>query len=149
ITPLRDDDGTVIGYAKITRDATARKRREDRMRALLQVAQAMLRGGDEDAVLELIVSRARELVDADLAAIMIAVPEEDALVVRVVDGRNTTVSRGQRVPLEGSLVGSVVATGRPLVFHDSSMVSPRHRPLLTASGVEEVVVVPLASAERR
>jgi PAS domain S-box-containing protein len=38
ITALRDDTGQLVGYGKVTRDLTERKRAEDRFRALLQSA---------------------------------------------------------------------------------------------------------------
>jgi PAS domain S-box-containing protein len=42
VTALRDKVGKLLGFAKITRDVTERKRQDDRLRAVLEVAQATL-----------------------------------------------------------------------------------------------------------
>src|SRR5207248_793021 len=62
VTALHDSAGELRGFAKITRDVTDRKRQEDRLGALAQVAQAVLEGR-EGEVLPLIVGLARSLVE--------------------------------------------------------------------------------------
>src|SRR2546430_2842226 len=44
VSALHDRDGRLQGFAKVTRDGTGRKRQDDQLRALLEVAQAILEG---------------------------------------------------------------------------------------------------------
>jgi PAS domain S-box-containing protein len=120
ITALRDDAGELIGFVKVTRDRTEHKLRDDRLRAVLEVAQATLAGRDEAALLRLIVRRARELVDADLAAIADDDLAGGGLTVRLADGPDAAAVEGAHFP-EG---------GAP-------------------AGLGEVLSVPLASGDRR
>ena len=77
ITPLRDDAGTLRGFAKVTRDLTDRKAAEDSARRLMQEEAA--RRAAEDAAEE--IERQREQLHVTLSSI------GDAVVVT--DGRGT------------------------------------------------------------
>ncbi|HEX6349127.1 MAG TPA: PAS domain S-box protein [Candidatus Dormibacteraeota bacterium] len=72
ITALRDPSGKLRGFSKITRDATERKRAQDRLTAVTEVGQAILAGGSRDEVLALVARRARELVDAATARVEVS-----------------------------------------------------------------------------
>jgi PAS domain S-box-containing protein len=149
ITALYDEAGKLQGFAKITRDVTERKRLDDRLRALLEVAQSILEGHDDEAVLRLIASRARALLGADLAAVALADPEDGSFVVRTADGDRSAAIRGLREPAGGTLTGSVVAPGRPAVLTDAATEATLARPLLDAAGAGPALVLPLASGGRR
>jgi PAS domain S-box-containing protein len=98
VAPIRDAAGELVGYAKITRDATERKRQDDRLRAVLDVADAALKGGDEPALLQLVAARARSLVSADLGLVLLADEESGGLVVAAADGEGREAIRGHRSP---------------------------------------------------
>jgi len=150
LTAIRDETGRLQGFAKITRDVTERKRQDDRLRALLEVAQAILEGQGEDELLHLIAGRARTLIDADLAAVAIADPEDDAFfVVRMADGRRAAEVQGMRIPAAGTLMGAVAGSGRPAMLVDASTELALATPMLDAAGAGAALMVPLASGERR
>jgi PAS domain S-box-containing protein len=129
------------------RDITERKRQDDRLRALLEVAQSILEGRDDEAVLRLVASRARSLVEADLATV--SVSDGEAFVVRTAEGRQARPVQGLRIPLGGTLTGSVASSGQPVVLPGSSPEPAPADPMLDAAGVGPALMVPLVSGERR
>ncbi|UGS34412.1 GAF domain-containing sensor histidine kinase [Capillimicrobium parvum] len=88
------------------------------MEATAAIARAV--GGETDLnrVLELVVKRARALVDARGMLILLAVGDE--LEVTAVAGRLAPDLPGTRVPLEGSVSGSVMSSGRSMRLHNLS-----------------------------
>jgi PAS domain S-box-containing protein len=129
------------------RDITERKRQDDRLRALLEVAQSILEGRDEETVLRLVASRARSLVDADLATVAIA--DGESFAVRTAEGRHARAVRGLRIPLGGTITGSVASSGRPAVLPGSPPRPASADPMLDAAGGGPALMVPLVSGERR
>lgn len=95
----------------------AEERRTDLERAVrgLEVTTAIARavGGetDLDRVLELIVKRARALVEA--RGLMILLDDGDALAVAAAAGEISEDVRGARVTKEGTVAGEVLASGMP------------------------------------
>jgi signal transduction histidine kinase len=65
---------------------------------------------DIDRILELIVNQGRALVDARALVILLA--EGDELVVATTAGELNAELRGERIPIEGTLPGRVLETGR-------------------------------------
>jgi PAS domain S-box-containing protein len=96
ITPVREVGGELRGFVKVARDRTVRKHDDDRLQAVMEISEATLAGRDEEALLRLIVQRARALVDADLAAIALRDPVDGSLVVRMADGPGAAGVRGMR-----------------------------------------------------
>jgi len=117
VTALRDDDGGLRGFVKVTRDRTERKQQDERLRSALEIAQATLAGRDDAELLRLIVVRARELVDADLAAIALEDPTGRELVVQVAEGPLAEEFQGARLPAGdapaglGAVVSTVLGSG--------------------------------------
>jgi len=128
---------------------TERKHQDDRLRALLEVTQSVVEGRDEEAVLQVVARVARTIVEADLALIAIASPDDASLVVRAADGRNWAAIRDLRVPTEGTLMGSILASGRPAVVGDSPAELTLANPLLDTAAAGPAVMVPLAAGEHR
>ncbi|WP_254767577.1 PAS domain-containing protein [Salinilacihabitans rarus] len=76
ITAIRDEDGTLAGYAKVTRDMTERRERERQLRRerdlterLLETAPVRLSIFRPDGSIERINSRARRLLGIDESAV--------------------------------------------------------------------------------
>ena len=92
------------------------ERRTDLQRALLSleattaIARAVGGETDLDRVLELIVKRARALVDARTLVILLL--SGDELVVAATAGEGAEAEHGTRLRLEGSVSGEVLASGR-------------------------------------
>jgi signal transduction histidine kinase len=114
--------GLLAGWAAIAIDnAHAYHREQDRRVELEQAVQgleattaiARALGGetDLDRILELIVKRARALIDA--RSVLIVLREDDELVVRAMAGTLPGAITGMRVPVQGSFGGEVLRAGRP------------------------------------
>jgi PAS domain S-box-containing protein len=149
VTALYDPTGRVRGFAKIVRDITERKRQDDRLRALLEVSQTILEGRDDETVLRIVARHARALVEADLAAVAIADPEDGAFVVRTAEGRHSAAIQGLRVPSRGTLMAGVVDSGRPAELSGASSEVTLAEPMLEAAEAGPALMVPLASGERK
>ena len=125
ITAIYDQAGKLLGFAKITRDISERKRRDDRIRAVLEVAQATLEGLGEHDLLQLITKRARTLVQADLGMVVLRDSATDRQLVAAVDGRLGKQVRGK-----------------------SSSADRDLEPLTDVAGGGPSLVVPLRAGER-
>lgn len=109
------------------------------MEAARDIALALGGETDLDRILELIVKRARALVDAD--ALLIWLVEGEDLRIAAHAG-NATPPPGVAVPLEGSTSGETLRTGRPLRIDDISKlaVAPDRFGL---GGARSALIVPL------
>ena len=130
VAPIHDRDGAPVGFAKITRDVTERKRQDDRLRAVLDVAQATLEGRSERDVLQLVAERTRALVEADLGLVALMDTDERSLQVTAADGERAGAVVGRRVAL---------GTSEAMVVDDASGMLP---------GAGPAVLVRLRAATR-
>jgi signal transduction histidine kinase len=131
--------GSIIFNARLHEDAQSRERS---LRALQEIATGLLAGTDPDTVLQLVASHARELLDADAAAIALPVPTGDMLEVEVAVGDGIDVL-GAVIPIEGSIAGEVMRTGRPVGIEDGSRDRRTNKPLVDAFGAGPILFVPL------
>jgi GAF domain-containing protein len=121
--------------------------RARRLEAVQAVATAILGGDPAEQVLALVARYARELAGADLATV--AVPADgDELVVQAVDGEQAERLRGVRFPVEGSVAGEVLRTGKVVVLDDAADDDRTRQPLVRLGGIGPALFTPL-SAEGR
>ncbi|MBY0514019.1 MAG: PAS domain S-box protein, partial [Gemmataceae bacterium] len=134
ITALRDDAGTLRGYAKVTRDLTERRQAEENARRLL--AEEAARKAAEASARE--IERQREQLRVTLASI------GDAVIVTDTAGRVTFLN-----PVAEALTGwsSDAAAGQPLeeVFRIVNERTRRPVENPVARAIRENVVVGLAN----
>jgi PAS domain S-box-containing protein len=164
LTALHDADGQLVGFAKVTRDLTERRKAEEERAQLLEreraareaaeVALAQLRAIQAvtevalahlalDDLLPELLGRIRSLLAADTAAILLHdAAEPGTLVVRAAVGLEEEVARGVRLPLGRGFAGRVAAERRPIVFDDAEHAEVLN-PLLRERGVRSLVGVPL------
>ncbi len=100
--------GVAIENARLYDEA---RRREAWLEASRQVTTALMSGIDPSDVLTLVVSRARQMAEADVAAL--ALPHAGDLVIEVAHGESADKILGLVLPREGSLTGHVFRTGEP------------------------------------
>jgi PAS domain S-box-containing protein len=144
ITAVRDQAGRLLGFAKITRDVTERKREDDRLRAVLEMAQATLEGRDEQELLRLIAERTRALVESALGMVLLLDAGEETLTIAAADGPRADAIVGSRVPLAGAVAEQAPSPGPSLVLNEAMA-----RALVLAGGDEgPSMTVRLASGER-
>ncbi|MGA3049014.1 MAG: sigma 54-interacting transcriptional regulator [Terracidiphilus sp.] len=144
LTAIRNDMGEVIGYAKVTRDFTDRKRAEEAM--MLQLSSALLANMDVSKLLGAISASISELIPHDAATLALSDPATGGLIVQFLGRDEGGAQRGAvRLPIEGSPAGEAFRTGEPLVL-ESLKDSPfpvetvRH---LTSLGMQSACWVPL------
>lgn len=136
--------GIAVENARLYEEAQARQRW---LAASAEIAHAILSRTHPDEALRLIVTRARELVRADLTWVVTPEPG-GSLRVAFADGARAEAIMGMTVPLEASISGEVVSTGRTIVVSDPRLDDRALRPLIDAGAVGPAVFVPLASEGR-
>ena len=115
LTAIRDSAGQLIGYAKVTRDFTDRKRAEEAV--MLQLSGALLANMDVRKLLEAISASLREVVPHDAATLGLYEPSTGMLMVQFLGVEGGEGRRGDvRLPVEGSPAGSAFRKGEPVVL---------------------------------
>lgn len=92
IRPLLDERQRAAGFLAFVHDTTDRKRRVDGLRAALEISQAVLQGIPPEKVLRLLARRARSLLQADGAQVVVHAPGRDELHLSVAEGWNARQS---------------------------------------------------------
>jgi signal transduction histidine kinase len=134
--------GVAIENARLYEET---RRRGQWLEAVREISAAILAGMEGDRVLQIIVRRARELVDAATATIVTPAPSggSDSLTIRVADGAHATQLIGLPVPTQGSVSGDVIRTGRPEVLADASRDGRAYQPMTALGNMGPMVLVPL------
>ncbi|WP_327416751.1 SpoIIE family protein phosphatase [Streptomyces sp. NBC_01233] len=96
---------------------------------------------DLDGLLQRTVERARDLLDADAAFLLLATDDETELEVRATTGLPSTRQRFARVPIEAGT--NRYGSARMPAVHDDLTAVPGAVPLLEATGMRSAVTVPL------
>ncbi len=96
---------------------------------------------DLDGLLQRTVERARDMLDADAAFLLLATDDETELEVRASTGLPSARQRFARVPVEAG-PGRYGSARMPAVHEDLTVV-PGAVPLLNGTGMRSVVTVPL------
>ncbi|MFI0982903.1 SpoIIE family protein phosphatase [Streptomyces sp. NPDC021093] len=96
---------------------------------------------DLDGLLQRTVERARDMLDADSAFLLLATDDETELEVRATTGLPSARQRFARVPVEAG-TGRYGSARMPAVHEDLAAV-PGAVPLLNGTGMRSVVTVPL------
>lgn len=127
-----------------TADDDADQSAEDRLRRIQLVTDAALTHLDVDDLLNELLDRVRDLLDADTAAVLILDEEAGELVARAARGIEEEVRAGVRVPVGAGFAGRVAAERRPVVLDrvDETTVANR---LLWEKGIRAMLGVPLLS----
>ncbi len=118
--------------------------RERWLDAVREITTAILTGAGSSEALALVAARGRELLGADLATVAIPAGPDD-LVLEVADGVHAEDLRGVTFPVEGSVSGEVVRTGRPAVVDDAAGDPRAYQPAVKLGGIGPAVFVPLSA----
>ena len=113
----------------------------DRLRQLHDANDEMFVSLALDHRLRVAVRSARELLDADAAAVLLPTPEHDALRIRAHDGLSDRYAAEQRIPIE-ELRASFKAAGEHVVV-DLVAGSLGNRDLIKQEGLATVLSIPL------
>jgi signal transduction histidine kinase len=134
--------GVAIENARLYEET---RRRGQWLEAVREISSAILAGAEDDRVLQIIVRRARELVDATTATIVTPTTGggSDSLRIKVADGAHAPELVELPVPMEGSVSGDVIRSGRPAVLADASRNGRTYQPMIALGNMGPMVLVPL------
>jgi serine phosphatase RsbU (regulator of sigma subunit)/anti-sigma regulatory factor (Ser/Thr protein kinase) len=117
-------------------------RAEQRLRALQSVTDDALSYLPLEDMLDELLARVRELLEADTAAILLLDDEHRVLIARAAKGLEEEVRRGVRVPVGGGFAGRIAAERRAVVIDDLEKADVVN-PILREKGIRTMLGVPL------
>ena len=147
VTPRRAIDGTLRGFAKVTRDLSERKELDDQHQTLEAITAEALVHLDIDELLDAMLVRLCEALHCDTIAVLLLDPVENVLVARAAKGLEEEVIRGIRIPMGRGFAGRVAAEGRPVFLPDVDHADVLN-PILHEKGIRSLLGVPLRVAGR-
>ncbi len=115
LTAIRDSTGELIGFSKVTRDYTDRKRAEEAV--MLQLSSALLANMDVRKLLGAISASITDVIPHDAATLGLHDPATGALIVQFLAPDESGVHRSEvRLPVEGSPAGEAFRTRQPVIL---------------------------------
>jgi phosphoserine phosphatase RsbU/P len=114
----------------------------DRLRDIESVADAALSRLDEQSLLDTLVERVKNVVQADTAAVLLLDGSAGQLVATAASGIEEEVRQGVRIPLGAGFAGRVAASREPVILttvDHTTVVNP----LLVDRGIKSLLGVPL------
>ncbi|HZY41167.1 MAG TPA: HAMP domain-containing sensor histidine kinase [Anaerolineae bacterium] len=109
----------------LRRSFTVLRRQAERLQRILEISQTLASTFDLDELLHLILSAATELTDTEAGSIMLLNESGTELRFAASNGRELGKLATLHVPIGGSLAGSILLAGKPLVIDDVQR-DPRH-----------------------
>jgi PAS domain S-box-containing protein len=141
---IRDDTGQITGYAKVTRDFTDRKRAEEAV--MLQLSNALLANLDIGKLLTAISASIHDVIAHDTSALALFDAVTGDMAVQFMGPYDSDVFPGDaRVPVEGTVSGTVFRSGQPFLMKRLSDAgfAPETFRSLTRLGMNSGCWVPL------
>src|ERR671935_264862 len=114
----------------------------ERLRRLQAVTDVALANLPLDELLEELLLRIRDALDADTAAFLLLDEAGEELVARAAKGIEEEVERGVRIPLGKGFAGRIAAERRPVVLDDVDHADVLN-PILREKGIKSMAGVPL------
>jgi len=113
-----------------------------RLRDIESVADAALSRLDEQSLLDTLVERVKNVVQADTAAVLLLDEPAGQLVATAASGIEEEVRQGVRIPLGVGFAGKVAASREPVILTTVDHTTVRN-PLLVDRGIKSLLGVPL------
>ena len=114
----------------------------DRLRDLQSVTDAALAYLPLEDLLNELLTRVVDILDADTAAILLLEDDDRTLVARAANGLEEEVERGVRIPVGKGFAGRVAATRKPVRIENDNEADI-YNPILREKGLESLLGVPL------
>ena len=142
ITALHDEAGVLVGFAKVTRDLTERKRIEDERTSLEAVTEEALAHLGLEDLLGALLDRIADVLVVDTVAVLLLDEHDNVLVARAARGLEEEVERGIRIPVGRGFAGQIAKRASPVVLEDVEH-SEVLNPILREKGIRSLLGVPL------
>jgi signal transduction histidine kinase len=117
-------------------------RNAERLRRLQALTDAALGHLELEALLDALLDRTREMLNADTCAILLLDDERRELVARAARGIEEEVEQGVRIPLGRGFAGRVAGDARPVILDDVDHADVLN-PILRQKGIKSLLGVPL------
>ena len=115
---------------------------EDKLRDIRSVTDAALSHLSADDLLTTLLSRVREILDADTAAVLLLDNSGRQLIATAASGLEEEVSQGVRIPVGRGFAGRIAAERRPVILDHVDHGNVLN-PLLLEKGIRSLAGVPL------
>ncbi|MFR9799069.1 GAF domain-containing protein [Streptomyces sp. MS06] len=107
--------GVAIDNARLYEESRLRERW---LRANADITHSLMSGTDQTEILGVIAERAREITEADLAAVAVPMQDTEALNVELAIGVEADAHRGLVLPVHGTLTGEAFSIAAPVTSAD-------------------------------
>jgi signal transduction histidine kinase len=134
--------GVAVENARLYEELGVRVQRLD---ALHAIGTAIVQGDEPDAVVGLVARHARALLQADLASIAIPSRDHRQLTVLAADGAEAESMIGEVFPLEGSVSGDAITSGRLVALTDAAVDDRVAQPIVRSGVFGPALFLPLAA----
>ena len=115
---------------------------EDKLRDIRAVTDAALSHLGADDLLTTLMSRVREILDADTAAVLLLDNSGRQLIATAASGLEEEVSQGVRIPVGRGFAGRIAAERRPVILDHVDHGNVLN-PILYEKGIQSLAGVPL------
>jgi len=122
--------------------ATLTSAEVDRLRDIQSITDAALSVLDPQTLLEVLVDRVKQALQADTAAILLLDRSSGVLIATAASGLEEEVQQGVRIPVGKGFAGRIAALGRPVVIDDVDHTNVVN-PILLDKGVRSLMGAPL------
>lgn len=114
----------------------------DKLRDLQSITDAALSALDPQALLDALVERTKEILQADTAAVLLLDHPNGQLVATAASGLEEEVEQGARIPLGQGFAGRIAAQGEPVVLSEVDQTTVVN-PILLDKGIRSLMGAPL------
>ncbi len=114
----------------------------DKLRDIQSITDAALSVLDPPALLNVLVDRVKQALQADTAAVLLLDRPSGQLVAAAASGLEEEVQQGVRVPLGKGFAGWIAAQGSPLILNEVDFTKVVN-PILLAKGIRSLMGAPL------
>ena len=128
-----------IEHARLFEAERRARARIENVQAVTDVALAHL---EVNELLDVLLPRIRQILDADTCAVLLLDVARDELVARAAVGIEEEVEQGVRIPVGRGFAGRVAAQRRPVVLDDVDHADV-YNPILREKGIKSLLGVPL------
>lgn len=116
----------------------------EQLRRIQSVTDASLAHLEIDELLDTLLERTRELLEADTAAVLLIDRSTHEMVATAAKGIEEEVRGGVRIPIGQGFAGRVAAEGKPVILENVDHTNVRN-PILLEIGIRSLLGVPLVA----
>jgi len=133
---------------ELTRKERALKKKDAQLATWAELSHALIANFDLPRLLDLIVTTAIEVTDADRGSVMLLDPEDNILTIKAAKGIDEEVIRSTRLRLGEGIAGRVARTGKPLLLNRSQPSRELDSLRMREGEICSAISVPLRIEER-